>query len=130
MTMTQPAGATAEHHPFTAALSARDVEALIDSLAPDAELHSAITGVAIKGPELLADLYGPLIESFEDLRVTDVLVDGDAREFSWEGRIDGRHVEGADRILLGPDGKVRRITIVGRPLLDPVVRWLIRGTPS
>ncbi|HMJ96338.1 MAG TPA: hypothetical protein VK486_10825, partial [Thermoleophilaceae bacterium] len=36
--------------------------------------------------------------------------------FFWEGRLEGRFVAGADRIRLNPDGKVREVTILGRPL--------------
>ena len=36
--------------------------------------------------------------------------------FFWRGRIDGRFVEGADRLRLDAAGKVDEITVVGRPL--------------
>jgi ketosteroid isomerase-like protein len=115
MTTTAPA-ATAGHHPFTAALASRDIDALVGSLAPDAVLHSAVTNVPFEGREVLRDLYGSLFDAFEDLRVTDELERGDTRVFFWEGRMDGRYVAGADRLRLDADGKVREITIVGRPL--------------
>ncbi len=39
-----------------------------------------------------------------------------AYAFFWRGRIEGRFVEGADRLRLNDAGKVREITVVGRPL--------------
>ena len=41
---------------------------------------------------------------------------GDTHAFFWEGRMEGRFVTGADRLRLNPDGKVREITVLGRPL--------------
>jgi hypothetical protein len=116
MTVTQSAATSTEFHAFTAALAARDVDALAATLAPDAVLHSAVTGVPFEGREVLADLYASLFESFEELRVTDELTKGHTLVFFWEGRMDGQFVEGADRVRLNPEGKVQDITIVGRPL--------------
>jgi ketosteroid isomerase-like protein len=114
--MTTAATDASAHHPFTAALAARDVDALVDTLAPDAVLHSAVTGTPFEGPEVLRDIYASLFEAFEDLRVTDEFHNGNVHAFFWEGRIDGRYVAGADRIEIDSAGKVHDITIVGRPL--------------
>ena len=103
-------------HAFTAALAARDIDALVGTLAPDAVLHSAITNTPFEGREVLADVYGSLFEAFEELRVTDRFQDGDTHAFFWEGRIDGRFVAGADMFRVDDAGQVREITIVGRPL--------------
>jgi hypothetical protein len=103
------------HHAFTAALAARDIDALVDTLAPEAVLHSAIN-TPFEGREVLADVYSSLFEAFEELRVTDQFQGGDTHAFFWEGRIDGRFVAGADRFRVDDAGQVREITIVGRPL--------------
>jgi hypothetical protein len=103
-------------HPFTTALAAQDVDALVETLAPDAVLHSAVTGTPFEGPDVLRDIYASLFEAAEELRVTDEFHNGDVHAFFWEARIDGRYVAGADRIELDGAGKVRDITIVGRPL--------------
>jgi ketosteroid isomerase-like protein len=116
MTNAQPADTSSGYHAFTAAVAARDLDALVASLAPDAVAHSAVMSTPFEGRDVLADLYASLFESFEELRVTDEFQNGDTHAFFWEGRIDGRFVAGADRVRIGPDGKVREITIVGRPL--------------
>lgn len=115
MTTDQSADATGVH-PFTAALAARDIDALVAALAPDAVLHSAITNTPFEGRAVLADLYSSLFEAFEELQVTDEFHNGATHVFFWEGRMDGRYVAGADRLRLDDAGKVRDITIVGRPL--------------
>jgi hypothetical protein len=103
-------------HAFPAAIAANDVKALIDTLAPDVVLYSAVTGTPFVGREVVADTYRSVLESFEELRIVDEFESGETHAFFWEGRMEGRFVAGADRIRLNPDGKVREITVLGRPL--------------
>ena len=103
-------------HAFPAAIAAGDANALIDTLAPDVVLYSAVTGTPFEGRDVVADTYRSVLESFEELRIVDEFEDGDTHAFFWEGRMEGRFVAGADRIRLNPDGKVREITVLGRPL--------------
>ena len=95
---------------------ARDVNALIDMLAPDVVLHSAVTNAPFEGRDVVADTYRSVLESFEELRVVDEFENGDTVAFFWEGRMEGRYVSGADRLRLNPDGKVSDITVLGRPM--------------
>jgi hypothetical protein len=115
MTTTAP-DTTTGHHAFTIAMAARDIDALVGTLAPDAVLYSAITNTPFEGREVLADVYSSLFDAFEELRVTDQFQNGGTHVFFWEGRIDGRFVAGADRFRVDDAGQVREITIVGRPL--------------
>jgi len=103
-------------HPFSAAVAAGDVNAVIDTLAPDVVLYSAVTGTPFVGREVVADTYRSVVEAFEELRIVDEFESGDTHAFFWEGRMEGRFVAGADRLRLNPDGKVREITVLGRPL--------------
>jgi hypothetical protein len=103
-------------HAFPAAIAARDVDALIATLAPDVVLHSAVTTVPFEGRDLVADTYRSVLESFEELRIVDEFEDGDTHAFFWEGRMGGRAVSGADRIRLDSEGRVREVTVVGRPM--------------
>jgi hypothetical protein len=103
-------------HAFPAAIAARDAGALIDTLAPDVVLHSAVTRVPFEGRDLVADTYRSVLESFEEVRIVDEFESGDTHAFFWEGRMGGRDVAGADRIRLDGEGRVREITVVGRPM--------------
>ena len=103
-------------HAFPAAIAARDVDALIETLASDVVLHSAVTNVPFTGREIVADTYRSVLESFQELRIVDEFESGQTHAFFWEGRMGGREVWGADRIRLDADGKVREITVVGRPM--------------
>jgi SnoaL-like domain len=103
-------------HPFPAAIEARDHQALVDTLAPDVVLHAAVTLAAFHGRETVGEVYASVIESFDEVEVVDEFSNGDTHAFFWRGRMEGRFVEGADRFRLDDAGKVREITVVGRPL--------------
>ena len=78
-------------------------------------LHSAVTAAPFEGKQTVAELYAAVLDSFEQVEVIDEFEAGDTHAFFWRGRIEGRFVEGADRFRLDAQGKVREITIVGRP---------------
>jgi ketosteroid isomerase-like protein len=103
-------------HPFPAAIQAQDHAALVDTLAPDVVLHPAVTRTTFDGKETVAEVYAAVLDSFDEVEVVDELSTGDTCAFFWRGRIEGRFVEGADRLRLDAEGKVREITVVGRPL--------------
>jgi hypothetical protein len=103
-------------HPFPAAIAARDHAALVETLAPDVVLHPAITSTAFEGRETVGEVYASVIDSFEEVEVVDEFASGDTHAFFWRGRIEGRFVEGSDRLRLDAAGKVREITVTGRPL--------------
>ncbi len=69
--MTTAPTTAAGYHAFTAAVAARDVNALVGALSPDVVLHSAVATAPFEGREVLRDLYTSLFESFEQLRVVD-----------------------------------------------------------
>ena len=116
MTTAQHSRAVEPSHPFPAAIAARDHAALVDTLAPNVVVHSAVTATPFEGRETVSELYASVIEAFEQVEVVDEFSSGDTHAFFWRGRIDGRFVEGADRMRLDADGRVQEITIVGRPL--------------
>ena len=103
-------------HAFTAAIAARDVDGVIDSLAPEVVLHSAVARSPFEGKDVVADLYRSVLESFEELRIVDEFQTGGTHCFWWEGRMDGRFVAGADRVRSDAEGRAREITVVARPL--------------
>jgi hypothetical protein len=116
MTTAQHSHAAAPTHPFSAALAARDHAALVECLAADVVVYSAITSTPFEGRDTVSELYASVIDAFEQVEVIDEFTTGDTHAFFWRGRIDGRFVEGADRLRLDGEGKVVEITVVGRPL--------------
>jgi len=88
---------------------------LVATLADDVVLHAAVTAAPFEGKETVAELYASVIDSFQQVEVVDEFDTGDTHAFFWRGRIEGRFVEGADRLRVDGEGKVREITVVGRP---------------
>ena len=105
-----------QSHPFTSGIANNDLGGLVETLAPDVVLHSAVTASPFRGKDTVTDLYAAVLESFEEVRVVDEFRTGDTVAFFWEGRIDGRFVAGADRARLNAEGQVTEITVVDRPL--------------
>jgi SnoaL-like domain len=116
MSVTQETRQATPRHPFAAAIEARDHPALVETLAPEVVLHSAVTRTTFNGRETVGELYASVIDSFEEIEIVDEFSSGDTHAFFWRGQIEGRFVEGADRLRLDGAGKVREITVVGRPL--------------
>jgi hypothetical protein len=101
---------------FAAALADGDHPALVEALADDVVLHSAITAAPFEGRETVGELYASVMESFEQVETVADFSEGDTFAFFWRGRIEGRFVEGVDRLEFDDAGKVREITIFARPL--------------
>jgi SnoaL-like domain len=87
MTSQQDQG-TKPSHPFPAAIAARDHTALVETLAPDVVLHSAVTAAPFEGRDTVAEVYASVIDSFEHVEVVDEFAMGDTHAFFWRGRIE------------------------------------------
>ena len=116
MAQVQPATASPAEA-FTAAVSARNLDAVAALLAPDVVLHSPIVRTPFRGREVVVDLYAALFEAFEELEVVEELDDPDSHTFFWKGRMGGRDLEGLDRVAVDDEGRVADITIMARPLV-------------
>ncbi len=116
MTATNHSSTGSARHPFAAAIATRDHGALLDTLAPDVVLYPAVTATPFRGREIVGELYASVIDSFQHVEVIDEFPSADTYAFFWRGQIEGRFVEGADRLRLDGEGKVREITVVARPL--------------
>jgi SnoaL-like domain len=95
-----------------------DLEALLATLAPDAELHSPISGrMAIRGAGDLRVLLGAVYGSLRELRWHSEVRDGATVVVLGSGRIGPFKIDDAMVFELAPDGRIQRI----RPHLRP---WL------
>jgi hypothetical protein len=99
-----------------AAIEAHDVDAFIAELAPDVVLHSPLTSVDFGGIDEVGELYRAIFAELSAAEVQQELGDGDTRVLFVKASIAGGEVEMAQRYRLGDDGKVREITLYGRPM--------------
>jgi hypothetical protein len=105
------------HNAFRAAVEARDLDAVANTLAPDVVLHSPVTFRPYVGRETVATLLRLIAGTFEDFRYTDELHSADdVYALVFRARVGDRELEGVDLLRLGADGLVADITAIIRPL--------------
>jgi hypothetical protein len=103
---------------YRGATERRDIDGIMRTLAPDAELVSPISGrMVFRGTDDVRILLTAVYGSLRDLRWTERIGDGDSQVLLGEARIAGVRMTDAMAFELAPDGRIRRI----RPHLRP---WL------
>ncbi|HEY0280402.1 MAG TPA: hypothetical protein VGC32_19215 [Solirubrobacterales bacterium] len=103
---------------YRAASEVNDIDGLLGTLAPDAELRSPIAGrMAFRGGEVLRVLLGAVYSTTRDLRWTEEVGEGAARVVIGECKIGPLRMTDAMAFDLDPEGRIRRV----RPHLRP---WL------
>jgi SnoaL-like domain len=114
MTVLQPMPAKS---PLRLAMEARDVDAIVDAFAPDAEFRSPLTGkLVFKGRARIEAVAKVTLEVLEDFHYyTEEMVNDRTGFLVAQAQIDGLDVEIVDRIQFHPDGKIQTLTVFFRP---------------
>lgn len=103
---------------FCDATRTNDLDALVATLAPDAELISPLSGrMVFRGHDDLRQLLGTVYGDLRDLTWDEVIGDGPTRVAISEGRVGGVTITDALVFELDGSGRIRRL----RPHLRP---WL------
>lgn len=103
--------------PFRAAMEAGDLDAVVDSFAPDAVLRSPLTAkLTFSGREQIRAVIAVILDVFEDLRYTEEVRGENAAFLVSRARVGGQDIETVDQMRLGPDGKIIEFTVFFRPL--------------
>lgn len=101
---------------FRAAVEARDADALMATFAERSVLHSPITFQPFEGKPAIRRLLAIILEVFEDMRYTDVLVaDDGTTALVFRTRVAGRAIEGLDLLRFDEHGAVSDLTVMVRP---------------
>jgi hypothetical protein len=102
---------------FTAAVKARDPEALTDALADDVVFRSPVVFRAYEGkPVVSAILTEGAMKVFEDFRYGERFENGDAAALIFKARVGDREVDGLDLLRFDGDGKVAELMVMVRPM--------------
>jgi hypothetical protein len=113
---------------FRAASEQNDIDALVQTLAEDAELVSPLSGrMVFRGRNDLRILLGAVYGTVKDLRWTRELVDGDVRVVTGEGRIGPLRLGDAMILELAADGRIRHVGPHLRPWLALTLFALMLG---
>jgi hypothetical protein len=107
----------ASPHPFRLAAERDDVDALVDTLAPDVVLHSPVTFAPYVGKETVGGLVRLVSEALEGWRCVTELQRSEADiALVFRARVGAREIEGLDLLRLDAAGLVAELTVMCRPL--------------
>jgi hypothetical protein len=105
-----------------------DIGALMETLAPDVELVSPISGhMVFKGEEDVRVLLTAVYRSLKGLRWTQTIGEEKNRVAVGEARLLGVRITDAMVFELAPDGRIRRISPHLRPWLALTLFALVLG---
>jgi hypothetical protein len=108
-----------EPHPFRRAIEARDLDAMVETLAPDVIFRSPLISETFEGRDEVADLFRVLSEQVlfgGDVQYMEELAEGDTTVLVFSLTVRGRRVEGVDVLKHDENGKIRELTVFLRPL--------------
>ena len=107
---------------------AKDIDGLLDTLGPDAELVSPLSGrMVFRGRDDLRVLLGTVYRALNDWRWGQQAGEGDTRFVIGRGRVAGLPLDDAMVFELGDDGRIRRVRPHLRPWLGTTLFALILG---
>ena len=112
-----PAAESTVKLPFRTAMEARDLDAAVDSFAPDAIVRSPFTaGLVFTGREQIRAVLAVILDSFGDLRYTEEVRGEDTAVLVSRARVGGQDLEMVDHMRLRRDGRIGEFTVFFRPL--------------
>jgi hypothetical protein len=103
-------------HPYRSALENRDARALLEALHPAVVFHSPAFEEPIRGRGNVVELFAILAAVLEDPEITDELAGEGTRAVVFRASVEGQRIDGVDYLKLDEAGRVRRITVMMRPL--------------
>jgi hypothetical protein len=117
------------------AAEAKDFSAGIDELFVDEpRFVSPAVFKPYEGRDAMRAVLGAVVQIFEDFRYTDQIEDGDTAILIFEARVGDRELNGVDILRFEPDGKIRELMVMIRPLsaLNAVVEGMAEklGIPT
>ena len=99
------------------AMQRRDLPAVVATFAPDIVLHSPILGgTPFVGPQVVGDLLGGVMTSFDDYTHTVESGDGADQVLAFHARVRGREIDVVDLFRIDDEGLVKEITVHIRPM--------------
>jgi hypothetical protein len=102
---------------FRAAVEAEDPAALAEALADDVVFRSPAVFKPYEGKQVVAAILTQgAMKVFEDFRYTDQLEDDDVATLVFAARVGDRQVDGLDLLRFDPDGRVRELMVMVRPM--------------
>lgn len=101
---------------FRAAVEAKDLDALMNTMAEDVVFRSPVTFKTYEGKQAVRFLLSIVMRVFEDFRYVDELDGEGSSILVFETRVGDREVDGIDYLELDDEGRIRRFTVMVRPM--------------
>jgi ketosteroid isomerase-like protein len=112
---------------YRTASEAGDIDALMETLAPDVEVVSPASRLVFRGQDDVRVMLSALYRTLKGLRWTETLGDGDRRVVLGEARVWGVRTTDAMVLDLAPEGRIRRIGSHLRPWLPLTLLAALMG---
>jgi hypothetical protein len=110
-----------ESHPYRQAFADGDLDRVVALLADDVVFHSpVISGPGFEGRDSVAELHRMVFEEVSDVEYTHELGDETTRILVANAKMLGKPYKGTLLLELNPDGKIREIWVMVRPLTGSV----------
>lgn len=100
---------------FRAAVEARDLDAMVETLAPDVVFNSPVAFKPFEGRETVGKVLGAVLSTFEDFRYTDELDTDGVHALVFRARVGDKEVEGIDLLRMNDAGEIADFTVLVRP---------------
>jgi SnoaL-like domain len=101
---------------FQRAVEARDLEAVVDALAPDVVFRSPVVYKPYEGRELVSVLLGAAVRVFEDFEYERRIESDDGVALIFKARVGDREIDGLDLLRFDDDGLITELTVMVRPM--------------
>jgi SnoaL-like domain len=110
-----------ESHPYRQAFADRDLERLVELLADDVVYHSpVINAPGFEGRDSVAALHSMVFNAISDVEYTHEIGDEGAHILVNNARMLGKPLKATTLLEFNPDGKIREIWVMVRPLTGVV----------
>jgi hypothetical protein len=111
---------------FKAAAESKDFSAADELFVEEPRFVSPAVFKPYEGRDAMRAVLGAVVQVFEDFRYTDQIEDGDTAILIFEARVGERELNGVDILRFDPDGKIRELMVMIRPLsaLNAVVEGM------
>jgi hypothetical protein len=111
--------------PLRIAVEARDLDAVVASMAPDVVLRSPIFELPFEGIDEARDLFESLLDVLWPITSIDE-IPGDPYILHFTGEIKGKTLEGVDLLRFDDEGRITEFTVFFRPF--PAVAAFLSAT--
>lgn len=101
---------------FADAVRAGDLGAMQTAFADDIELYSPVLSDPFVGRGRVERLFAVLVDTFEDIEVTDEISSPDGFVLAFTARVEGEPIHVVDLLSFDDEGRIATFVVTARPL--------------